>query len=741
MPNQNSSAVVYRIRVAIPVYIYDTFDYTLSAEQYPQAQVGARVAVSFGRQNLIGIITEKLDPNEAFTGQFKLKAITELLDNEAILDQKVLTLLTWSAQYYQFPIGEVIQSALPTLLRQGRALDILFHQWKVIPHDDPNGLLKRSQKQYDAYQILKLHPHGTTENILNLSGVETATLKALEKKGLVQCQLEPHDFTPMPVQLAQMPLTANPDQKQAIQQILKSLHHYQAFLLDGLTGSGKTEVYLQVMYEVLKQGKQVLVLVPEIGLTPQTVARFKSRFHCDVALLHSGLNDSKRLQAWQHAQTGKASIVIGTRSAIYTPLPRLGLIILDEEHDLSYKQQEGFRYHARDVALYRGHLQQCPVILGSATPSIDSYHLVESGKLHLLELNQRAGVASLPRMHMIDLKVAKKQHGISQILIEQIRQTLERKEQVLIFLNRRGYAPVLICESCGWQANCPHCDAHFTVHSQPYHYLHCHHCGTIQRLPEHCPECQQHTLKSLGAGTAKVEQHLNELFPHHDVIRVDRDSTSRVGSWQKIYDRIQQNKPTILLGTQMLAKGHHFPHVTLVAILDIDAGLLSVDIRAPERTAQLIVQVAGRAGRGEHKGSVYLQSLRPDHPMLTTLIEHDYRTVAKHMLAERKIALLPPYRYAALVRVESKDREYSQQFLSKIAQQFRVMATDSVDIWGPIPAPMERKAGRYRAHMVILSADRAKLHFYLRQWWQQVVHLPRQHQLRLSIDVDPQEFS
>ena len=741
MPNQNSSAVVYRIRVAIPVYIYDTFDYTLSAEQYPQAQVGARVAVSFGRQNLIGIITEKLDPNEAFTGQFKLKAITELLDNEAILDQKVLTLLTWSAQYYQFPIGEVIQSALPTLLRQGRALDILFHQWKVIPHDDPNGLLKRSQKQYDAYQILKLHPHGTTENILNLSGVETATLKALEKKGLVQCQLEPHDFTPMPVQLAQMPLTANPDQKQAIEQILKSLHHYQAFLLDGLTGSGKTEVYLQVMYEVLKQGKQVLVLVPEIGLTPQTVARFKSRFHCDVALLHSGLNDSKRLQAWQHAQTGKASIVIGTRSAIYTPLPRLGLIILDEEHDLSYKQQEGFRYHARDVALYRGHLQQCPVILGSATPSIDSYHLVESGKLHLLELNQRAGVASLPRMHMIDLKVAKKQHGISQILIEQIRQTLERKEQVLIFLNRRGYAPVLICESCGWQANCPHCDAHFTVHSQPYHYLHCHHCGTIQRLPDHCPECQQHTLKSLGAGTAKVEEHLNELFPHHDVIRVDRDSTSRVGSWQKIYDRIQQNKPTILLGTQMLAKGHHFPHVTLVAILDIDAGLLSVDIRAPERTAQLIVQVAGRAGRGEHKGNVYLQSLRPDHPMLTTLIEHDYRTVAKHMLAERKIALLPPYRYAALVRVESKDREYSQQFLSEIAQQFRVMAADSVDIWGPIPAPMERKAGRYRAHMVILSADRAKLHFYLRQWWQQVVHLPRQHQLRLSIDVDPQEFS
>ena len=741
MPTENSHAPLYRIRVALPVYVYDTFDYTVNAEQYTQAQVGARVLVSFGRQNLVGVMTEKVDPNEAFTGQFKLKAITELLDDEPILDSQLLTLLTWSAQYYQFPIGEVMQSALPGLLRQGRALDILFHLWKITPHDDPDTLLKRSQKQYDAYQVLKLHPHGTTENILNLSGVETATLKALEKKGLVECCLEPHDFTPTTVQLAQVPLTANVDQKYAIQQILKAQHHYQTFLLDGLTGSGKTEVYLQVMFEVLQQGKQVLVLVPEIGLTPQTVARFKSRFHCDVALLHSGLNESKRLQAWQHAQTGKASIIIGTRSAIYTPLPKLGLIILDEEHDLSYKQQEGFRYHARDVALYRGHLQGCPVILGSATPSTESYHLAELGKLHLLELNQRAGVAVLPKMHIIDLKIAKKKHGISQTLIEQIKQTLERKEQVLIFLNRRGYAPILMCESCAWQANCPHCDAHFTLHTQPYAYLHCHHCGTINRLPEHCPECKKQSLKTIGLGTAKLEEHLHELFPHNEVIRVDRDSTSRVGSWQKIYDRIQQNKPSILLGTQMLAKGHHFPHVTLVAILDIDSGLLSVDLRAPERTAQLIIQVAGRSGRGEHKGSVYLQTLRPDHPMLTTLIEKDYRAVAKQMLAERKIAMLPPYRYAALVRVDSKDRAYSQQYLAEIAQQLREMAADLIDIWGPIPAPMERKAGRYRAHMVILSADRAKLHFYLRQWWQHVVHLPRQHQLRLSIDVDPQEFS
>ena len=540
--------------------------------------------------------------------------------------------------------------------------------------------------------------------------------------------------------LAQMPLTSNDEQKRAIQNILKARHSYHAFLLDGLTGSGKTEVYLQVMQEVLKQGKQVLVLVPEIGLTPQTVSRFQSRFHCHIALLHSGLNDSKRLQAWQSAQTGKASIVIGTRSAIYTPLPHLGLIVLDEEHDLSFKQQEGFRYHARDVALYRAHLENCPIILGSATPSIDSYALVEQGKMTRLELDQRAGVAVMPKMHVIDLKVAQKQNGISQQLIHEVQKRLDKKEQVLIFLNRRGYAPVLICESCGWQAKCPHCDANFTVHRQPYQHLHCHHCGTIHRMPEHCPQCQHSELKPIGLGTAKVEENLQALFPNFDVIRVDRDSTSRVGSWQKIYNKIQKSEPIILLGTQMLAKGHHFPYVTLVAILDIDSGLLSVDFRATERTAQLIIQVAGRAGRGEKKGEVYLQTLRPDHPLLNTLLESGYRSFAKQTLKERKAAWMPPYRYAALLRCESKDQELNQSFLQEHAQALRQASENSIDIWGPIPAPMERKAGRYQAHMVLLSKDRARMHFYIRQWWQNVWH-NKPHGMKLSLDIDPQELS
>ncbi len=734
-----TSAPIFRVRVAVPVHLYDCFDYSLSAELYQRAEIGTRVAVSFGRQNLVGVIMEKLPPDAPLNPDIKLKAITELLDDRAILNTRSLNLLTWAAQYYQFPIGEVVHSAIPTLLRQGKPYNLLARTWKLLD-TEAEAKLKRSERQQEAYKILKLHPAGTSENVLNLAGVETATLKALEKKNICICELEAQDFSPMPIQMAQMPLTANPEQKHAIECILKARQKYQAFLLDGLTGSGKTEVYLQVMQEVLKQGKQVLVLVPEIGLTPQTISRFQSRFHCNIALLHSGLNDSKRLQAWQAAETGKASIILGTRSAIFSPLPNLGLIVLDEEHDLSFKQQEGFRYHARDVALYRGYLEQCPVVLGSATPSIESYALVQHKKMQCLELNQRAGSALMPKIHILDLKIAKKQHGISQTLLDEMKKRLDKNEQVLVFLNRRGYAPVLICESSAWQAKCPHCDANFTVHRTPYQHLHCHHCGTIHRMPEHCPQCAHTELKPLGLGTAKVEEHLNELFPDYEVIRVDRDSTSRVGSWQKIYDKIQQSKASILLGTQMLAKGHHFPYVTLVAILDIDSGLLSVDFRATERTAQLVVQVAGRAGRGERKGDVYLQTLRPDHPLLNTLVKEDYRQFAKQTLQERQTALMPPFRYAALIRCESKNQELNKEFLQHHAALLRQSAELNVDIWGPIPAPMERKAGRYQSHMVLLSADRARLHFYIRNWWQNMLH-QKPSSMKLTLDIDPQELS
>ena len=735
----SSSAVIYRVRVAVPVMLYDCFDYTLTAAQYVQAEVGSRVAVSFGRQNLVGVIVEKIAPETPVDDRFRLKDIQSLLDKHTLLDNQVLNLLHWSAQYYQFPLGEVIQAALPTALRQGKPYELLEKRWRITKLDGEEKT-RKAAKQLQAFQFLQQHLTGISEQRLHVAGIENSTLKALEKKGLIQSFMAKQDFRPLPVQLAEAALIPNAEQQHAIDTVVAAQNRYQAFLLDGLTGSGKTEVYLHIMHEVLQQGKQVLVLVPEIGLTPQTIQRFQSRFQCHIALLHSGLNETKRLVAWQAAQTGQAAIILGTRSAIYTPLPNLGLIILDEEHDLSYKQQEGFRYHARDVALYRAYLAQCPVLLGSATPSIESYALVDQGKMQYLQLSQRAGNASMPAIHVLDLKIAAKQQGISQLLLTEMKRRLKRNEQVLVFLNRRGYAPVLICESCAWQAKCPHCDANFTVHRDPYQHLHCHHCGTIHRLPTQCPACNQQELKALGMATAKVEEQLNELFPEFDVIRVDRDSTSRVGSWQKIYEKIHQAEPVILLGTQMLAKGHHFPYVTLVAILDIDSGLLSVDFRATERTAQLVTQVAGRAGRGEKKGDVFLQTLRPEHPLLSILVNEDYRAFAQQTLKDRKLALMPPFRYAALIRCESRDQTINQNFLTEHAQFLRENSEQLIDIWGPIPAPMERKAGRYQAHMVLLSHDRARLHYYIRPWWQNMLQQKPAH-MKLTLDIDPQELS
>lgn len=737
--NAEISSHPLRIRVAVPLPIYDSFDYLVTAEQYRSLNLGSRVKVSFGRQQCIAVVIEKIPPNTPQETTFKLKNILEVIDTTSLIHQSMMSLLKWSAQYYIFPLGEVIQSAFPTRLRQGHTYECHAPAWEIIDFHAEEKL-KRSEKQRLAYTHLCKKVEPCFETDLVNEGIHLTTLRALEKKQIIQEIEKNIDFSAKPIELAQIPLTANEDQTQAIHTILEKKEGYCAFLLDGITGSGKTEVYLQVMYEVLKQGKQVLVLVPEIGLTSQTIARFKARFNCHITLLHSGLTDVQRLHAWQQAQTGQASIILGTRSAIYTPLPHLGLIILDEEHDLSFKQQEGFRYHARDVALYRAHLEKCPIILGSATPSVDSFALVQQKKIQHLTLNTRTGSAVLPQMHLIDLKVSPKVHGLSQYLIGHIKQRLQQQEQVLIFLNRRGYAPVLMCEHCGWQANCPNCDAHFTLHTQPYQHLHCHHCGLIQVLPPSCPECKQETLKPIGLGTVKVEEGLKELFPETEIIRVDRDSTSRVGSLEKIYDKIHQNKPLILLGTQMLAKGHHFPYVTLVAILDIDAGLLSVDFRAPERTAQMIVQVSGRAGRGEKKGDVFLQTLRPDHPTLNTLISKDYRTFAQHTLKERQIALLPPYRYTVLVRSESKDEQKNLQFLTEISQNLQEISTQHLDIWGPIPAPMQRKAGKYQAHLVILGKDRAHLHYYIRHWWLFITSQCPAY-IRLSIDIDPQELN
>lgn len=728
------------LRIALPVPMFQLFDYQLPDEVQQLPAVGCRVRVPFGRQQLIGISIGQ--GNSADIEPHKLRSALEILDQQPAIDADLLALLAWSAQYYHYPIGEVLSLALPSLLRQGRPLDILNHYWRIAEPLPPAQFKTGSQQKF-AFDVLRLHDQrGAPESLLHLMGVERSQLKQLEKRGLAVEFMQAYQSEPHPVQLAELPLTPNPEQALAITQIHQALGQYQGILLEGLTGSGKTEVYLQAMQPALEAGQQVLVLVPEIGLTPQTIGRFKARFAAHVVMLHSGMTDVQRLNAWQMAQNGAAQIIIGTRSAIFTPLPKLGLIVVDEEHDLSYKQQDSFRYHARDLALRRGQLQHCPVILGSATPSFESLHLAQQQKLTHLRLTERAGTAVLAKMQLIDLRGQTRENGLSKPLIQAIRERLDAQDQVLIFLNRRGYAPVLLCDACGWQADCPRCDAHLTVHQTPRTHLHCHHCGYHSQLPALCPACKSPNLLPIGSGTARLEETLRTHFSEIPILRVDRDTTQRVGSWEAIYERANTEGAAILLGTQMLAKGHHFPHVTLVAILEADAGFLSSDFRAPERTAQIIIQVAGRAGRGRKIGQVLIQTWQPDNPLLQTLIKQGYDQFALNTLAERQLALLPPYRHAALIRAESRDRALTQQFLAETLQLLQAQDPDqSLEIWGPIPAPMERKAGIFRGHGLILCSQRKQLHQLIAAWWPQVWQMPQRRHVRVSLDIDPQELS
>ncbi|WP_410211979.1 primosomal protein N' [Aquirhabdus sp.] len=751
------------VQVAVPVPLFELFDYALPADaQVPTA--GCRVRVPFGSRELIGIVmqtkplhSEKNETGESSITEHKIKSILEVIEFKPIIPATTLDLLIWAAGYYHYPLGEVLSAALPALLRQGRHLDLLTQYWRVAP-DATSAELSRSPKQRRTFDILNLHDQrGAPESILILMGVERASLLLLEKRGLVESFMQPRELVKHPVNLAHMPLLANAEQQYAIDQIHAVLGRFQGVLLDGLTGSGKTEVYLQAMQPVLEAGQQVLVLVPEIGLTPQTINRFKARFHAEIVMLHSNMSDVARLQAWQAAYTGHANIVIGTRSAVFTPMPHLGLIVIDEEHDLSYKQQDTFRYHARDVALKRGFDQKCPVLLGSATSSLESLHLAAEKKLLHLHLNERAGNAEFARIHLIDLRNKKRENGLSQPLLDAIATRLKADEQVLVFLNRRGFAPVLLCDACGWQADCPRCDAHLTVHYTPRQHLHCHHCGYQSRLPTECPACKSVNLIPTGAGTARLEETLMGHFPDHPIIRVDRDTTSRVGSWDKIYQRANQAGAAILLGTQMLAKGHHFPNVTLVAIVDVDGGFLSVDFRAPERMAQLILQVAGRAGRGTKTGQVLIQTRYPENPLLLTLIRQGYGQFAQEMLQERRSARLPPYRHAALIRAESPNAEKTEVFLKAAIEAFKrgieeyqqrsgqMISTphdpNGLEIWGPIPAPMEKRAGVFRGHVLIQCAQRKLLHHLIEPWWPAMMHLPERRGVRASLDVDPMELS
>lgn len=731
------------LRLALPSPLRRLFDY-LPPAGVPQSalQPGVRLRVPFGRRQMVGILVERIEESEV--PRDKLKAALELLDAQPLLPPPLFRLCLWTASYYQHSLGDTFSWALPALLRQGEPADPRVERvWHLVEGaraDDPR--LARAPRQREALKAIAQHSHGVAHGLMGKLQLSADSLQLLLGKGLLR--VETRRSLPSRSHhgswLLQPELTLNAEQRAAFEAVRTGLGGFRPFLLAGVTGSGKTEIYLQLIHQVLEAGKQALVLIPEINLGPQTVARFEKRFNARIALLHSNINDRERLDAWLAARDGEADIIIGTRSALFTPLKNPGLIILDEEHDASYKQQEGLRYHARDLALVRARQENLPVLLGSATPSLESLHNAHSGRYALLKLTQRAGGAQAPRLLRLDVKSRPLDAGISGPLQQAIAQTLAAGQQVLVFLNRRGFAPTLLCHDCGWLSQCPRCDARMTLH-QRHNELRCHHCGHVERPPLNCPKCAKVDLRPLGAGTERAEQRLAVMFPDFPVLRIDRDSTSRKGSMEQLLATIHRGEPCLLVGTQMLAKGHHFPRVTLVAILDADGGLFSGDFRASERMAQLIVQVAGRAGRAEAPGKVIIQTHLAEHPLLVQLTEQGYFAFAEQALSERRAAGLPPFSHLALLRAEALKPDQAENFLQHACDQAEQLVEQlglgGIELLGPVPAPMERRAGRFRAQLLLQGSARSSLHRLLSLWTVQLEQLPGSRTVRWSLDVDP----
>lgn len=748
-------------RVAIPVPVYRLFDYLPPDDvELDNVKPGVRLEVPFGKGKKIAVLLEIVGHSELDTG--KLKRVVRILDHKPLLSVKDLKLLLWAGNYYHHPVGEVLSAAFPAALRQGKPVVVqtvkryaLTDLGKVTESDQ----LHRTPKQKSVFEKFHSSPVSLSEAELSAWNDNwRPAVKQLIARQLLEIDLSDAGMnspealsitlTPALSQKAREfnaalllrpsnnPLQCNPQQQSAIDAVGENLGQFGVFLLEGVTGSGKTEVYLQIIRAVLERGQQVLILVPEITLTPQLEERFRRRFAVNIAISHSKLTDKQRQSAWLQMQQGGCSILLGTRSALFAPLKNPGLIILDEEHDASFKQQEGFRFSARDIAIVRGKLLHIPVLLGSATPSLESLHNVDKQRYRLLHLPDRAGNAIEPVLQLMDIRNKRMQEGLSEALVEEMHLILAKNEQVLLFLNRRGFAPTLICHGCGWVARCQRCDANLVIHFDEER-LRCHHCGKEERLINRCPACKTGELTPLGLGTERVEKALAELFADKVIVRLDRDSTQRKGSLENYLQQINQGKVDIILGTQMLAKGHHFPNVTLVAILDVDSGLFSIDFHAAEKLAQMIVQVSGRAGRAEKPGKVIMQTRQPEHPLLTTLIRQGYRSFAKTALAERKEALLPPYSYQALLRVQAADTNAPPLFFQAVSVLVQKLNTGHTQVLGPVSAPMARRAGLYRYQLLFQNTRRQELHVFLDALIPEIAKLKQAKKVRWSLDVDP----
>lgn len=686
-----SSDAPYWVRVALDVPLVGLFDY---AVEQP-VPVGMRVIVPFGHRKLVGVVVEL--PESPALDASRIKCVDRVLDDLPALPDTWLRLARFAARYYHRPLGEVMLPALPVGLRKASAY-----------------LGKRSAGGPVCRQ---------------------------DKKKAPKAQPVAADKAP----------ELNAEQQQAVAAVA-ALDGHKTVLLHGVTGSGKTEVYLHLAQQVLARGLQVLILVPEINLAPQLEQWFRARLSVlvgpdAVAVLHSGLADGARLRAWLSVQRGQARVLLGTRLAIFTPMPDLGLIIVDEEHDTSYKQQEGLRYSARDLSIWRGHNRNIPVVLGSATPSLETWHHAQNGHYLKCTLTHRARQVDPPAVRLVDTRRLPMKQGLSPQLVEALEQRLKAGEQSLVFLNRRGYAPALSCKSCGWVSQCPQCTAYAVLHRAQGRssYLQCHHCGHQTRVPKACPDCGDQDLQPMGRGTQRVQEHLATLFPDARIARIDADSTRRKGSAAALFAQVHAGETDILVGTQMVAKGHDFAKLSLVGVLNADAMLFAQDFRAPERLLAQLMQVAGRAGRHVQGGEVIVQTDYPEQAVYQALLRHDFTGFANYSLAEREAIGLPPYAYQALLTAEARELRQALEFLSQARDLVHNSSAgfpgaDAVTLYDPVPLRVVRVANIERAQLLVESRQRPALQAFLAVWGQALPGLASQARVRWQLEVDPLEI-
>jgi primosomal protein N' (replication factor Y) len=717
------------VRCWVPSPLRQCLDYVWSDEQRAP-QPGIRVRVPLGPRKVVGIIHSIV--SEPAVAREKLRQATAL-DEQPLLSDCHRTLLEWVADYYQHPAGEVAQLALCARERRGDAPAKTTETALRLSERArglPENALSRAPKQ--AALLARLQAGAETLPALKKAGFSSAVIQALVARELIE-PIERDMLLPWRTREA---LEANSEQAAAISACCESLGRFVCHLLQGVTGSGKTEVYLQAIARVIEAGNQALVLVPEIGLTPQMVERFEARFDAPVVTLHSDISSAERDRSWAAARDGSAAVVIGTRSAIFADFARLGLIIVDEEHDTAFRQQDGLRYSARDVAIKRAQLLQCPVVLGSATPSLESWRHAQSGRYQWHRLTRRAGHAKLPSRQIVDVRGLALAGGLAPETLNQVSQTLSRGEQILIFLNRRGFAHTLLCSDCGWRADCHQCDARMTLHRQPPR-LHCHHCDHKIPLPKQCPQCKSSRLVGSGVGTEQTEMLLREQYPDVPLFRVDRDAMRGRHAIEALRSELDALDAAILVGTQMLSKGHHFPKVTLVVVVDADALLLSPDYRGEERLLQLVTQVAGRAGRAERSGHVIIQTRQPQHPLIESVLVSPFDELAEKLLSDRTLRGLPPIGAIGLIRCDCNNLESGFKFLETLSKQLPDTRSTGAKMIGPITAPMARRAGRYRVQLIVVALDRPMLGRILRQITALAAGLRKPRQLDWFIDIDP----